>query len=289
KAAVFTWYGCTLETRGWVESMYVSGDTPMKSFVNTHAQLEARRDKALQALQSGSPTATGPRVMVVGPTDSGKSTLSGILAAYAVRLGRCPTFVDLDVGQGQVTMPGVISAAALDSNSLSIEEGFSLTAPLVFFYGHTSLTENPELYKHLVERMADCINKRLATDVDASSSGVIFNTCGMVEGVGLDILAHAIGAFSVDIVLVMGNDKLYAHMVATLNTGPGGVTVVKVPRSNGVVQRDQKYRRAARARRAREYFYGAGGVGGGGGEGAGGGPMPSLSPTSLRLSFSDVS
>lgn len=63
------------------------------------------------------------KVMVVGEADSGKSTLANILAAYAVRLGRCPTFVDLDVGQGMITVPGGIAAAALDSNSMSVEVG----------------------------------------------------------------------------------------------------------------------------------------------------------------------
>lgn len=61
------------------------------------------------------------KVMIVGETDSGKSTLANILTAYAVRLGRCPTFVDLDVGQGMITIPGAIAAAALDSNSMSVE------------------------------------------------------------------------------------------------------------------------------------------------------------------------
>lgn len=32
------------------------------------------------------------------------------------------------------------------------QEGFSLTAPLVFYYGHTNLQENPELYKVLMVR-----------------------------------------------------------------------------------------------------------------------------------------
>lgn len=62
QAAVFTWYGCTIETTGWVSSIYVAQETPMKSYVNTHAQLEARRDKALQALQAGRTNVTGPRV-----------------------------------------------------------------------------------------------------------------------------------------------------------------------------------------------------------------------------------
>lgn len=36
---------------------------------------------------------------LVGPVDSGKSTLSKILLNYAVRCGWYPTFVDLDIGE----------------------------------------------------------------------------------------------------------------------------------------------------------------------------------------------
>jgi polyribonucleotide 5'-hydroxyl-kinase len=45
--AVFTWYGCVLETSGDCESIYESDTTPMVSYVNTHVQLEAKRDVAL--------------------------------------------------------------------------------------------------------------------------------------------------------------------------------------------------------------------------------------------------
>lgn len=50
----------------------------------------------------------GPITMVVGPTDVGKSTICRILLNYAVRMGRAPVFVDLDVGQGQISVPGSI-------------------------------------------------------------------------------------------------------------------------------------------------------------------------------------
>ena len=40
-----------------------------------------------------------PQMLVVGPTDVGKSTLCRILVNYAVRLGRTPVMADLDVGQ----------------------------------------------------------------------------------------------------------------------------------------------------------------------------------------------
>ena len=43
------------------------------------------------------------QVMVVGPTDVGKSTVCRLLLNYAVRLGRRPTLVELDVGQSGVS------------------------------------------------------------------------------------------------------------------------------------------------------------------------------------------
>lgn len=52
------------------------------AYVNTHIQIEARRDVALANSESG------PRVLIVGPTDSGKSTVSRILTSYAARLDR---------------------------------------------------------------------------------------------------------------------------------------------------------------------------------------------------------
>lgn len=58
--AVFTWYGCTVETSGLVASSpYVADSTPMVAYVNTHIQLEARRDVALANSDSG------PRVRII--------------------------------------------------------------------------------------------------------------------------------------------------------------------------------------------------------------------------------
>ena len=40
-----------------------------------------------------------PQIVVCGQTDVGKSTLCRLLLNYAVRMGRRPLFVDLDIGQ----------------------------------------------------------------------------------------------------------------------------------------------------------------------------------------------
>lgn len=77
----------------------------------------------------------GPRVIVVGPTDSGKSTLSRMLLSWAAKQGWKPTFVDLDIGQGSITIPGCIAATPIE---LPIDpvDGIPLEMPLVYFHGH---------------------------------------------------------------------------------------------------------------------------------------------------------
>jgi len=71
-------------------------------YLNCHAALEQLRTKA------ETENTRGPVLMVVGPSDVGKSTLCRILLNYAVRMGRRPIFVDLDVGQGQISIPGTL-------------------------------------------------------------------------------------------------------------------------------------------------------------------------------------
>lgn len=92
KFALFSWHGCTIEVAGQCHA-YVGKETPMNAYMNVHGMLEEMRDMAERTDKQG------PRVMIVGPTDTGKSSLSRILASYAARLGRTPTVVDLDVGQ----------------------------------------------------------------------------------------------------------------------------------------------------------------------------------------------
>ena len=91
-------------------------------------------------------------------------------------------------------------------------------------------------------------------DVDARSSGIFVNTTGFIDGEGFDILKHCIEAFSIDIVLVMGHDRLYSSLSSSL---PQTVALVKLPQSGGVVQRDRAYRSRQRRQKIWEYFYGS--------------------------------
>ena len=87
-------------------------------YLNCHCCLEQLRQNAEQN------DAKGPITMIVGPPDVGKSTLSKILLNYSVRMGglsRRPIFVDLDVGQGRISIPGTIGTVFKFSCNFTIE------------------------------------------------------------------------------------------------------------------------------------------------------------------------
>lgn len=263
--AIFTWYGCVIEASGEKSTMYVADSTPMVAYVNTHMQLEARRDVALANGESG------PRVLIAGPSDHGKSTTCRILSSYACRLDRTPIFIDLDVGQTSV-MPGSVCAMPLHKFKLAGKGLNTLSSVLALYFGHTSPKDNVDLYKSMVTNLAEKVNLKLANDMDARSSGIFVNTTGFIDGEGFDVLKHCIEAFSIDIVLVMGHDRLYSSLSSSL---PPNVALVKLPHSGGVVQRDRAYRSRQRRQKIWEYFYGSK-------------ALPSYSPARIDVKISSL-
>ncbi|KAI3468107.1 hypothetical protein Pfo_024770 [Paulownia fortunei] len=252
KFAVFTWHGATIEMDGTTETDYTADETPMISYVNVHAVLDARRNRAKASVSDSE--SQGPRVIVVGPTDSGKSTLSRMLLSWAAKQGWKPTFVDLDIGQGSVTIPGCIVATPIE---LPIDpvEGIPLDMPLVYFYGHVTPSVNVDLYKVLVKELTQILERQFAGNVESRAAGMVINTMGWIEGVGYELLLHAIDTFNATVVLVLGQEKLWSMLKDVLKN-KANVDVVKLQKSGGVVSRNAKARQKARAYRIREYFYG---------------------------------
>ncbi|KAH9567043.1 hypothetical protein CY35_03G009100 [Sphagnum magellanicum] len=284
KFAVFTWHGATIELDGVSEVAYVADETPMVSYINVHAVLERRRQRAQEAVGPSTPplpvpnpqqldssSPAGPRVIVVGPTDSGKSSLARMLLGWAARLGWKPTYVDLDIGQGAITIPGTIAATPIEMPIHPIE-GIPLDLPLVYFYGHTTPSINPELYKVLVKELARTLEIQFAANPGVRAAGMVINTMGWVDGVGYELLLHSIETLRADVVLVLGQEKLYSMLQDVLKDRPG-VDIVKLHKSGGVVNRNAKYRQRSRIHKTREYFYGL---------------MNDLSPHASVSNFSDL-
>ncbi|OVA00308.1 Pre-mRNA cleavage complex II Clp1 [Macleaya cordata] len=268
---VFTWYGATIEMEGTTETDYTADETPMISYLNVHAVLEGRRKRSKASSTNGPDSSQGPRVIVVGPTDSGKSTLTRMLLSWAAKQGWKPTFVDLDIGQGSITIPGSIAATPIEM-PIDPVEGIPLEMPLVHYYGHTTPSVNVELYKVLVKELSQTLERQFSGNAEARAAGMVINTMGWIEGVGYELLLQAIDAFSVNVVLVIGQEKLCSMLKDVLKNKPN-VDVVKLQKSGGVVSRNPKLRQKARSYRIREYFYGI---------------ANALSPHSNIASFSDL-
>ena len=235
KIALFSWHGCVIDVdcQG-VDIAYTTDETSCNvAFVNTHAQLEALRDQAAAAIASAkngttnnstknanattttndtgngstnNPICDGPRVLVCGPAECGKSTLCKILTAYACKLGRTPILVDLDPqDSGLISVPGTLGACPMSLNSMSIDSYATGTgvvppgtaSPLLFWHGQDPQTLNqsssstssssktiqtgsgsggssgvkalplsPELFRTQVQRLAQKIDQRLSSGDD---------------------------------------------------------------------------------------------------------------------------
>ena len=274
KLALFTWHGCVLDV--WlvsnatttIEDPYLCDETETNiSFVNTHAQLEALRDEAAgstngpssrpqhaqqdqqETTNSNDEKKQGPRVMIVGPPESGKSSLCKVLIAYACKVGRCPLWVDLDPVDNALSIPGTVSVAPMTASAITVEtyatNGIPVasssavavannnasasaggvtptTSPLVLWHGSSSSSStseskpvHPELFRAQVSVLASKINQRLDGDDAARSSGIIVNTNGWMsedDADGYPLLLEAANALGINVFLVMGQDKLYSRL-----------------------------------------------------------------------------
>ncbi|CAN7083001.1 unnamed protein product [Brassica oleracea var. botrytis] len=261
----------TAQTDGTTETDYTADETPMVSYLNVHAILNARR-RVAQASES----TQGPRVIVVGPEDSGKRTLA-MLINWAAKEAWKPTFVDLDVNQGSVSIPGSVAATPIET-PLDPVVGFPLDMPLVYYYGHTKPGTNVELYKATVMEFGRVLERRFLGNHEsrrargaAESAGMVINTMGCYD----EVLLHAIETFNASVVLVLGQEKLYSKLKHVLSS-KSNVDVVKLHKSGGVVAKNSEFRKTARRFLMildLSYFYGL---------------SKELSPYTNTSSFSDV-
>jgi polyribonucleotide 5'-hydroxyl-kinase len=184
KGAVFTWHGCKLEISGEADSEYVAEETQMMSYANAHFALESLRERSTHTGE------LGPRVLIVGPENAGKTAVVKTLTAYAVKTGRQPMVVNLDPRQGMLSVPGSFTAAAF-SSIVDIEEGWGsspisgpspvpVKMPLVYHYGLKD-PEEGKVFRPLVTRMALAVTSRLEEDRASKQAGFIIDSPGGIS------------------------------------------------------------------------------------------------------------
>ena len=184
----------------------------MISYANLHFALEKLREDAVSLQKDG------PRVLVLGPENAGKTSLVKLLTAYATRSGRQPVSVNLDTKESMLSIPGTLSTTTF-SSVLDIEEGWGSSPtngpmpvpaklPLVYYMGLANPEENTSVYKSIMTRVSLTVMNRLQDDLEAKQTGCIVDTPGMIsQGKGgYEVIQHIVSEFS-------GNDRLICMSV----------------------------------------------------------------------------
>jgi polynucleotide 5'-hydroxyl-kinase GRC3/NOL9 len=127
----------------------------------------------LERLSGGS---GGLKVMLIGGTDSGKTTLLTFLANGLIERGLNVAIVDSDVGQKGILPPATVSLAFPEVSFFSPSE---LTATAHYFVGTTSPGQH-------IGEMAVGV-KRLVDLAAEQSDVVLIDTTGFVDGPGAEM------------------------------------------------------------------------------------------------------
>lgn len=285
KAAVYTWKGCSIEVTGSPSTEYTSDETsPMSAYANLHIAFEQMRVKALAHLR-GSPVHDGasrvpgesPRVLVLGPENSGKTSACKVLVNYAARSmgGWVPVYVNTDPSEGGWAVPGAISAAPIaapiTTPSATLPLGAAASSaptiipsnallPLVYCYGHTDVQRNHLLLDRVIRNLGASVQDRFEASPESRSSGLIVDTPSSfaagpanTAGVRSKLIKACVDAFKINVILVIGHEKLNIEMQRAYGSQ---ITVVKIPKSGGVVELDPSYRDRIRQTQLHTYFYG---------------------------------
>ncbi|KAK7928314.1 pre-mRNA cleavage complex II protein Clp1 [Apiospora marii] len=285
KSKINTWQTCELEiTSPNPDGYHAYTSTPsspegtsLVSYLNLHSKLEASRAQVQRSIAAAgenniSAAGMGPRILVCGPAYSGKTSLVKMLTAWATRRGNQPMVINTDPTHGMLSLPGTLSAAVFATiMDITTEWGgtpssgptaIPVKLPLAYLYGLRSPEENPKLYRALISRLAAATTSRLAEDPDVRRSGMVIDTGDLsaTNATRHEALAHVVSEFSVNIVVVLGSDRITADLMrrfAGQKTTLGeDIAVVGLDRSGGAVERDAAFMQSVTEAIIKEYFFG---------------------------------
>ncbi|KAK7693831.1 Cleavage polyadenylation factor subunit clp1 [Cerrena zonata] len=265
----------------------------MAAYANVHLALETMRVKTLlhAQIRASPETATpddlkedaengptdAPRVLILGPENSGKTTMAKTLINYATRSAQdwCPILVNVDPSEGGPMLPGTLSATPIptpiQTSTPAHTLGSSATTapthmasnslmPFGYWYGHAEIKRNPLLMDRLIRNLGVNIWDRWDVDMIGRSSGLIVDTPASFaanSGPNSDhrqsLIKACVDAFRINVILVVGHEKLNVEMQRTYGKQ---LTVLKIPKSGGVVELESLYRARVRKYQMHSYMYG---------------------------------
>ena len=182
--------------------------------------------------------------IIIGVTDTGKTTLANFLTLNLCQRGLKVALVDADIGQSSLGPPATIGFAVFKSDP---DWEVVLSPPEIFFVGSTTPEGHFPLYLEGIKRM---VGKALSYGTDL----ILVDTTGLVSGeAGKELKRRKIDLISPRFILALQKSDEIEHILALFQENPL-YRILRLPLSEKVRPRSMEERRVNRANKFREYF-----------------------------------
>ncbi|KAG0670984.1 Cleavage polyadenylation factor subunit clp1 [Maudiozyma exigua] len=231
---------------------------------NLHFALEKLRSQSFY----------GPKIMVIGNKNVGKTALCRTLCSYTIKFKTSqPMLINLNPQESIFSPPGCVSATPI-SDILDVQLpiwGQSMTSgatalhtkqPLLKLFGLEMISENKDLYLYSIDSLAKDVDERLQKDALIQRSGCIINAPPLSQlDDRFDSLLHIIKQFDINLVVMISDEanedeKLQYEKISQLITPEVGNNFIRFPKLSGIIESDETYDRSLQRSATREYFYG---------------------------------
>ena len=182
--------------------------------------------------------------ILLGATDTGKSTLATFLISHLCQRGLKIGLVDTDIGQSSLGPPATISFALFKSHP---DWDIILSQPEIFFVGSTTPEGHFPIHLKGVKRMMDRVAS-YGPDV------ILVDTTGFVSGdAGRELKRRKINLVSPRLILALQKDDEIEPILEQYKEN-ALYKIYRVPLSEQVRSRSMEDRRINRTNKFRDYF-----------------------------------
>jgi polynucleotide 5'-hydroxyl-kinase GRC3/NOL9 len=183
-------------------------------------------------------------VILLGATDTGKSTLAKFLILNLCQRGLKVALVDADIGQSSLGPPTTICFAVFKSDP---DWKLVLTPPEIFFVGSTTPEGHFPLYLKGVKRMVD-------KAISYGTELILVDTTGFVSGeAGKEFKRRKIDLLSPRFILALQKSEELEPILELYKENPL-CKIHRLPLSEKVRQRSIEERRMNKANKFQDYF-----------------------------------
>jgi polynucleotide 5'-kinase involved in rRNA processing len=225
--------------------------------------LESNRQLSLSQL------CFGPKVMLLGDSCSGKSSLLSVLGNQAVARNWRPLVLNLDPCGGSSDFPGVLSVKSLSSYWYQQQPN---AQRLSFFFGADELEKRTDLYIEIVKALMGCVHNVMSKDLEtfcrdfeqghfleskspkkgAFCSGLLIDTPKAVRDFDNAKLKQFIDSVNPDYLLLIHSDKLLGKLQKIYQKKK---TIISLELSGGVSRTTMHEKSTLISKKLQSFFY----------------------------------